>query len=496
MRSQEQIWCEMKFNSSDHYKDFIPYELLPFKFEKYNNDLYVITNLVGEYLLVKKCDLQQIVDKSLNKNNKIYPDLLSKHIIKERGDKSPISLLALKMRTKFSNLPNFTTLHVFVATLRCDHSCPYCQVSRQCSNTSKDEFDMSEITASKAIEFMFNTPSSSIKIEFQGGEPLLNFSLVKFVVEETKKKNFNYNKELEFVIATTLSLLDDEILDFCALHKIHLSSSLDGPQSLHDKNRPRPNRDSYARFKLGLGKARLKLGYDKVSALMTTTDDSLPIVNDIIDEYLKLGFNSIFLRSLSPYGHAIKRKRFNAYDADRWLEFYKEGLDYIIKLNKSGIPFMEHYASIVLQKMLTSNDPGYVDLMNPTGAGIAAIVFNYDGDVYASDESRMLAEMGDKSFKLGNLHANTYKEIILSDPLLNAIEDSFTLSAPKCSDCAFEQYCGAEPVYHHAMFGDVLGKKPLSDFCNKNIAIFKYLIELMETDKETANILRGWATKC
>ncbi|MFX4914397.1 His-Xaa-Ser system radical SAM maturase HxsB, partial [Acinetobacter baumannii] len=76
-------------------------------------------------------------------------------------------------------------------------------------------------------------------------------------------------------------------------------------------------------------------------------------------------------------------------------------------------------------KMLTPFQPGYVDLLSPAGAGVAAVVYNYDGDVYASDESRMLAEMGDKSFCIGNVHSNTYEEIFSNDTLLEALESSF-----------------------------------------------------------------------
>jgi His-Xaa-Ser system radical SAM maturase HxsB len=286
------------------------------------------------------------------------------------------------------------------------------------------------------------------------------------------------------------------MLVFCKQHRIVLSSSLDGPVNLHNANRPRPGRDSHQRFEEGLTKARAALGYDQVSALMTTTDKSLPHVRAIIDEYLRLGFDGIFLRTLSPYGFAIKTKKFLSYDTERWLDFYKEGLEYIIKLNKSGIRFVEQYSSLVLAKMLTSTDPGFVDLMNPAGAGIAAIVFNYDGSVYASDESRMLAEMGDHTFRLGNILEQSYEEIILSDQLLDALEDSFTLSSPMCSDCAFEPFCGSEPVYHHAMHKDLVGRKPESSFCKRNMAIFKHLIELMENDEGTKRIFMGWANRC
>jgi hypothetical protein len=126
---------------------------------------------------------------------------------------------------------------------------------------------------------------------------------------------------------------------------------------------------------------------------MTTTEASLGRVREIIDEYLAQEFHSIFLRPLSPYGFAIRGKSYRTYNAQRWLKFYKEGLAYIIDLNRQGKEFVEFYASIILKKMLTSEDPGYVDLMSPAGIGIAGVVYNYDGDVYASDEGRMKWEI-------------------------------------------------------------------------------------------------------
>ena len=163
--------------------------------------------------------------------------------------------------------------------------------------------------------------------------------------------------------------------------------------------------------------------------------------NIIIDE----------LRKFFAKKFAIKTNKFGEYSAEKWFEFYKEGLDYIIELNKQGISFKEFYTSMVLSKIFTFNDPGYVDLMSPAGIGIAGVVYNYDGSVFASDESRMLAEMGDETFKLGNLLNDSYEDLFLSDALLDPLEESFAFSAPMCNDCAFESYCGAEPVYHHAV---------------------------------------------
>jgi His-Xaa-Ser system radical SAM maturase HxsB len=297
------------------------------------------------------------------------------------------------------------------------------------------------------------------------------------------------------VIATNLAVLSDEILEFCKTYGVLLSTSLDGPADLHNANRPRPGRDSYERAVAGIRRAREVLGHDGVSALMTTTRASLGRVCDIVDEYVSQGFTNIFLRSLSPYGFAIKTKTYAAYDTTEWLKFYFEGLRYIIDLNKKGTPFVEAYAATILSKMLTPFETGYVDLMSPAGIGIAAVVYNYDGDVYASDESRMLAEMGDKTFRMGNVHQNSYEEIFGSDALLTPLEETFTSSVPMCSDCAFEPFCGADPVYHHATQGDFVGRKPLSSFCEKNMTIFRALIGMMEQDHDTKRLFMRWAAR-
>ena len=483
-----------KFQPRDEYIRNDPYRSLPFRFERLENSDYVLTNLVGEYHILPSDRLQSLISGTLPSNSAEFAALRSKHFVYYQDETSPLELLALKLRSKLSRLANFTNLHIFVVSLRCDHSCSYCQVSRQ--SEDRAAFDMTTEIAEKGLEFAFRSPNPAIKFEFQGGEPLLNFDLIRYVVTRAKEINLVERRDLEFVIATTLSVITNEMLAFCKEHRILLSTSLDGPEDLHNMNRPRRGRDSYQSMLSGLGRARQQLGYDRVSALMTTTERSLDRVHDIIDEYIRLGFDGIFLRPMSPYGFAVKTKTYHSYDTERWLEFYKSGLSYIIQLNKSGYRFVEHYAAIILEKMLTAGDAGFVDLMSPSGGGIAAIVFNYDGAVYASDESRMLAEMGDTSFRLGHLLQHSYEEIILSDVLLDALESSFTLSVPQCSDCAFEPYCGADPVFHHATQNDLVGRKPESEFCRRNMSLFKHLIHLMREDPEVKSIFLSWANKC
>jgi His-Xaa-Ser system radical SAM maturase HxsB len=325
------------------------YQLLPFKYSELDANKYLLTNIAGEYLVVEKPILKTLVEHKLDTKSLEYINLRARHFILDEYNEVALDLLALKVRTRYQSLSNFTSLHIFVVSLRCEHSCPYCQVSRQ--SEDKKKYDMTQEIAEKALELVFLSPSPTIKIEFQGGEPLLNFDLIKFIVQEANKLNLSHNKFLDFVIATNLALIDREILHFCKENKVHISTSLDGPEDLHNKNRPRPGKNSYEKVIDGIALSRDILGRDQVSALMTTTELSLERVEQIIDEYLQQKFDGIFLRHLSPYGFALKTKTYMAYSTDRWLNFYKKGIEYIIELNRKGIDFREYYACTVLKKM-------------------------------------------------------------------------------------------------------------------------------------------------
>jgi uncharacterized protein len=481
-----------KFQPIEVYQQSLAagYRLLPFNFTRLRDHQYVLTNQAGEFLILDRQDIERFVHHRLDPESEPYQNLKSKHFLIDGDSTVALDLLPLKLRTRMHRLSEFTGLHIFVVTLRCEHSCPYCQVSRR--NDHKPVFDMAKETADKALAMTFRSPSPVITIEFQGGEPLLNFELIRYITQRAEEINLVEKRELRFVIATNLALVTDDILEFCKAHHGLISTSLDGPRDLHNSNRPRPGGDSYERTIAGIRRARAVLGRDRVSALMTTTSASLGRVKEIIDEYLEQEMDGIFLRPLSPYGFAIKTKYYRAYNADEWLKFYFAGLDYILQINKDGYPFAEHYASLILTKMLTPFSTGYVDLMNPAGIGVAAVVYNYDGDVYASDEGRMLAEMKDKTFCIGNLAKDSYEDIFTSEKLLEPLEASFSSSAPMCSECAFEPYCGADPVFHHATQKDYVGHKPTSEFCHRNMAIFRRLITLMQDDAATKAIFYRW----
>ena len=466
------------------------YALLPFRFIRLDGSRYVLTSFVGEYVLLDRGDLQRLVDHDLDLHSDTYNELKSKHFLLDSDSEVAIDLLAAKYRTKQGLLSHLTGLFLFVVTLRCDHSCPYCQVSRQ--SADRHAYDMAEECAAKAVDLMFESPSPTLKVEFQGGEPLLNFELIRFIVRRVEDRNCAAQRAVQFVITTNLAFLTDDMLDFCREHDILISTSLDGPRELHNRNRPRPGADSYEKTVDGIRRVREALGSDRIAALMTTTEASLQQPVEIINEYVRQGFSSIFLRSMSPFGFAVRTGLLGRYNVDNWLDFYRTSLAYVLELNEQDVAFREEYSSLLLRKILTPFPTSYVDLQSPAGTGLSCLAFNYDGDVYASDEARMLAEVGDRRFRLGNVLDQSYPALLLSDELVDTLLQTMTEGMPMCSDCGFQPYCGSDPVYHYATQRDVVGFKPSSDFCRKQMGVLRHLIRLLEDDPKAARILNSW----
>lgn len=480
-----------KFKSFDYYKnERETYYLLPFRFHQINKETEVIVNEVGDFILVPVGTAGRIARKEVKWEEDVYADLVANFFISEKPIPDLIDVLATRYRTKKSFLDEFTALHIFVISLRCNHSCHYCQVSRV--SEKRDEFDMSLENLKAGIHHMFSTPSTSITMEFQGGEPLLAFDKVKFGIEYALKINERYSKNISFVICTNATVFSEEILQFCLQYNVIISTSLDGPEFLHNANRPKTGTKSYELVIDGIKKAREVLGADKVSALMTTTSLSLDYPIEIINNYIENGFNSIFLRPISPYGFALKNKQKNTYHTKKYLEFYKKGLEYIIELNKNGQFLVEDYTTIVLKKILTPFPVGYVDLQSPAGMINNVVVFNYDGRVYATDESRMLAENNDFTFQLGHVN-DTYQSLFYGKKAKYFSKFWANETLAGCADCGLQVYCGADPVFHYASQGDLEGFRPTSDFCIKNMEIIRHIFDLIDKDgKNVLPIFNSW----
>ncbi|MHB1272202.1 MAG: His-Xaa-Ser system radical SAM maturase HxsB [Rhodanobacter sp.] len=485
----------MKFAPLNTFAGDIGYRLLPLRFRRlpWDENRVLVTSMAGDWLITQRDDFERAVEGGLDHAEPLFAEMEARHLITADSSHSTLAPLLSQYRTRKSYLENGPALHIFVVSLRCHHTCAYCQVSRQpVGNTI---FDMSDATAAHAVERLFEWPSPTLTVEFQGGEPLLHFARVRTLVEAIEQRNRSEGRTLRFVIASTLHDLTDEQLAFMRDHQFELSTSLDGPEWLHNANRPRPERDSYQRTVEGIERGRKALGEDAVSALTTLTRRSLKAPHEIIDEYRKLGFHSISLRPLSPYGFARKTGACNGYPMADFLQFYEVALDHLLTVNREGYFMEETYGRMLLSQLLTPFSHGYVDLRSPTGAGLGAVVYDYDGRVYPSDEARMLASMGDHAFALGRVDENV--SAWLDSPAMQRVLAAGVAEAlPTCADCAYVPLCGADPIDHYARQGDTTGHRPTSDFCRKQMGLFDLLLQRWEQGSATdQRILEDWALR-
>ena len=470
------------------------YSLLPFRFDKRDNGDYLLVNEVGEYCILSPTEFKQFSSHQLPSDSPAYKQLKTRHFLSDGSSSALFDVLAAKYRTRKSFLEGFAKLHIFVLTQRCNQACQYCQVTRQ----KEDEFsfDMTEEVLHAAIDLMLANPSPSVTMEFQGGESLLNFELVKEAVLYAKKRNEQIGKEIEYVICTNLILLEDRHLDFFREHNVQISTSLDGPDYVHDKHRPWNRQGSHATVTRNIRRAQEAISMDAVSCLMTTTRTSLKYPRQIVDEYLRLNLDSMFIRDLNPYGYALKTNSVVGYTTEEFLAFYREMLAYIIQVNREGRTFPEAFAGLIFSKIMSPWPVGFVDLQSPSGAGLGAVIYHFDGDVYASDESRMLAEMGIRKFRMGNVLEDSYDDIFFGETMQMIALAACNEALPGCSDCAYQPYCGSDPVRNFSTQGDIIGHRPTSSFCQRNRGVIKHVLDTcLDADDDLERILWAWINR-
>ncbi len=189
---------------------------------------YVISNDRGEYAIVTAEVRHALQTKSLSQDHPKYFDLLAKGLI-DRPGRGGRGLERAGFETRKSFALKGPSLHIFVVTLRCDHACAYCQVSR--ASLDAHHKDMSIEHANQAIDRVFESPSPALTVEFQGGEPALRFDLIEHIVHRVEARNRVERRSIAFSLVSTLHHLTDDQLLFCRDHGIHISTSIDGPSS-------------------------------------------------------------------------------------------------------------------------------------------------------------------------------------------------------------------------------------------------------------------------
>ncbi|WP_374428128.1 His-Xaa-Ser system radical SAM maturase HxsB [Ideonella dechloratans] len=402
-------------------------------------------------------------------------------------------LLRSRIQAKRELTRHGPSLHIIVPTLQCAHSCRYCQVSRALDDTGHS---LSPTQIDAASDAIFESDSPTLTVEYQGGDPLIRFDLVQRSIARIAARNRSEGRQIRSVVASTLHQLDDAMCAFFQAHDVHLSTSVDGPPALHNANRTIPGRNAYERTVEGMALARRTLGHDKVSALMTTTRLSLSQPEAIVDTYVQLGLQDIFLRPLSAYGFAKRNQAHLGYALDDFKPFYQRALARVLHWNRQGVALREVHASIILNKLLCTFDSGYVDLQSPTAAGRAVVVHNYDGHIYPSDEARMLAETGERSLRLGPIGTplTTLRQAPAQLALTHASEAGH---ARDCSACAYQLFCAPNPVDALAQHGTLTHPAAQTEHCQRHLWLFDHFAaEIFRARREDGwllDLFHQWA---
>ena len=460
-------------------------------------DRVLITNFEGNYLLLTREEFALFARGDVPEASDLHTRLTSGNFLRASYDVRKAAA-AVQARKRFLHAgPN---LHIFVVTLRCNETCVYCHASR--ANMDQVQTDMTPEIAEKAVELALRSTSPFITIEFQGGEPLVNFAVVQHICTYAARRAQELGKQLQFTMVSNFALMTEEKLDFLVAHRVQLCTSIDGPEALHNAQRKLPTMDAHQRAVHWIKRINhryIDMGLDPtlyhVEALLTTTRETLPRWKEVVDTYVGLGCKALFLRPIDPFGFADRTRLRLEYPRSAYLEFYRNAVDYMLELNRQGVQILERYAGIFLTKILRGEDPNFLDLRSPAGAGIGQLAYNYDGKIFSCDEGRMLHEMGDSKFHLGDVHTSSYRDLVGHETVRAMVLASNLDGQPDCVHCAYQPYCGTIPTFNYKHHGSIFGRMRESSVCSVHKGIQDYLFEkLAAGDPHTLQSFERWTT--
>jgi uncharacterized protein len=426
---------------------------------------YLITNDYGSWAHLNMTEYIQL--QKGNMEPKLQAELKNKGLILDKGN---FENIVSDYRRRCARLFQGTSLHIIIPTLRCNLSCKYCHANSK-PRDSKG-YDMDEKTAKKTVDFIFQSPSRIITIEFQGGEPLLNFGIIKTVVEYAKKVNMTSNKKLFFSIVTNLTLMDDDMFDYLKANGVNITTSLDGPAEVHDSVR-----SDYQSTVTWIKKINEK---SRLNAMLLVTKNSLGKHKEIVDEYVKLGLKKIWVKPVNRLGLAMENKDI-VVGADDFLRFYKDSVDYIVE---NSLIIVENYSLLLLKKILTKDNVNFTDLQSPCGAAIDQLAYDYNGKIYTCDEGRQF-----EVFNVGEV-SDKYTDVLTSQEVSSIVKVSIN-DNPACDICAYKPYCGICPVCSYAENGNVLPKVP-NERCRIFMGMFDYLFGRLIEGKKHKSLFIKW----
>ncbi|MBQ5678264.1 MAG: thioether cross-link-forming SCIFF peptide maturase, partial [Clostridia bacterium] len=316
----------------------------------------------------------------------------------------------------------------------CNLNCAYCFASQ--GKYHGERALMSFEVGKRALDFLIENSGTrhNLEVDFFGGEPLMNWNVVKELVAYARVQEKIHNKNFRFTLTTNGVLVDDEVIDFCNKEMSNVVLSLDGRQEVHDRLRvDYMGRGSYDLIVPKFQEFVKKRGGKNYYMCGTFTHNNIDFTNDIF-HMADLGFTELSMEPVvcSPEDASALTEEDLPVLFDQYEILAKE----MIKRKKEGRPFTFYHYMLDL-----THGPCIYKRISGCGSGTEYMAVTPTGDLYPCHQF-----VGDNKYLLGNIWDGvTNKEVQNEFKLCNAY------ARPECNDCWAKLYCSggcAANSYH------------------------------------------------
>ena len=316
----------------------------------------------------------------------------------------------------------------------CNLNCAYCFASQ--GKYHGERALMSFEVGKRALDFLIENSGTrhNLEVDFFGGEPLMNWDVVKELVSYARVQEKIHNKNFRFTLTTNGVLVDDEVIDFCNKEMSNVVLSLDGRQEVHDRLRvDYMGRGSYDLIVPKFQEFVKKRGGKNYYMRGTFTHNNIDFTNDIF-HMADLGFTELSMEPVvcSPEDASALTEEDLPILFDQYEILAKE----MIKRKKEGRPFTFYHYMLDL-----THGPCIYKRISGCGSGTEYMAVTPTGDLYPCHQF-----VGDNKYLLGNIWDGvTNKEVQNEFKLCNAY------ARPECNDCWAKLYCSggcAANSYH------------------------------------------------
>ena len=328
----------------------------------------------------------------------------------------------------------------------CNLRCKYCFAST--GDFGKGRKIMTFETGKKAIDFLLekSLDRKNLELDFFGGEPLMNFDVVKQIVEYARSREAEYGKKFRFTITTNGVLLDDDKIDFINREMSNVVLSIDGRKEVNDYMRKRVDGSGcYDKIMPAFKKLVEKRGDKEYYVRGTFTKNNLDFSNDVFDLYNN-GFDQISVEPVvceASADYAITEKELPAIFKE-----YERLAERILENEKKGKKFNFFHFMLDLDQ-----GPCAIKRLRGCGCGNDYVAITPDGDIYPCHQF-----VGIEEFKMGNIDEGTF-----DTKMKSYFSKTHVYTKPECKKCWAKFYCsGGCNANNYQYAGDVHNAHKLS----------------------------------